>query len=131
MGIGTYWVRLVEGGCTSEDQFIEITQSAQPTFAFTNPSPSVCSSSSFNLNNVVSAGNYQFFNNDVARTPVADPTNVGIGTYWVRLVEGGCASEDQFIEITQSAQPTFSFTNPSPSVCSSSSFNLNLSLIHI
>ncbi|RFM27723.1 T9SS type B sorting domain-containing protein [Deminuibacter soli] len=105
---GTYWVAGVAGepgGCVSDPKPIVVTIDAAPVVAITNPAPE-CEPNLVNLtapavtNGAVNNPNYivRYFTASDLATQVANPAQVGSGTYYIQVTDKTTAKGCQTVQ---------------------------------
>ena len=121
----TYYIQLESSGCVSIQPVIVVVNSA-PNLIVTNPS-SVCSPSTVDLTNVsITAGSdpgtITYWTDPAAAVPVANPSVVNNGTYYLQLVANGCASIEP-VNVVVGALPNLVVTDPA-AICAPSTVDL-------
>ena len=110
-------------GCASDPAKVVATVLDKPKVQVANP-PGICSPGTIDLNSaIVAAGSdpdltFKFYSDAAATKPVAIPTSVDNGVYYVvgTSKTTSCTSDPMAITVTVFAQPNLVITNP-PGVC--------------
>jgi gliding motility-associated-like protein len=119
VGNGTYYVVATNGLCTDNGS-VTVTVTGTPVLTLNNPAIA-CSPATVDITNPAvsstTAGTLTYFTDAAFTSPVADPTAVGAGTYFVVATSGTC-SDNGSVTVTINTTPVI--TNPGAQVACNS-----------
>src|SRR4029077_10221694 len=135
VGAGTYYiVGTLAAGCVSAPMPVVVTVGTAPTVVITNPG-AVCAPGTVDITAAaITAGStagltYTYFTDAAGTLPLATPTAVGAGTYYiVGTLAAGCASAPMQVVVTVGAAPTVVITNPG-AVCAPATVDITAAAI--
>ena len=127
---GTYTVRLQDlpSGCYT-DKTITILPNTDPVLVITNPS--VCAPATVDLTlpadtiGSSGGGTLSYWTNAAATLPLATPTSVGTGTYYIKATTASGCTDIKPIVATVNPQPNLVITDPA-AVCTPSTVDITL-----
>jgi gliding motility-associated-like protein len=129
VGEGTYYVVASNGTCTDNGS-VTVTVTETPVLTLNSPA-AVCAPATVDITNAVisstTVGTLAYFTDAGFTTPVADPTSVGNGTYFVVATNGSC-TDNGSITVTVTNAPVLAVNNPA-AVCSPSTVDLTNPLV--
>ncbi len=102
-----------------------------PNLVITDPAP-VCAPNTVDITLPAvtagsDAGTLTYWTNAGATVPLADPTNVGTGTYYIQLDVGGCTAIEP-VNVTASPAPNLVITDPA-AVCTPATVDLTAAAV--
>jgi gliding motility-associated-like protein len=132
VGVGTYYIQLDVSGCTVVMP-VNVTSSLGPNLVITDPT-GVCAPSTVDITlAAVTAGSdpgtLTYWTDAGATIPLATPTAVGTGTYYIQLDVGGCTTVAA-VNVTVTPAPALIITDPA-AVCSPSTVDITLPAVTV
>ena len=131
VGAGTYYVEATNAGCTANGS-ITVTVNTTPTITFPLIDPAVCSPLTVDITLATVAstdiGTLSYYTDAGLSIPVADPTAVGAGIYYVEATSNGCSSNGSVTAIV-TITPTLTFPLIDPAVCSPATVDITVGTV--
>ena len=124
---GTYYIELTDGNGCSVVMPVVVTINALPNLVITDPA-AVCSPGTVDITaGAVTAGSdagtLTYWTDATATTPLATPSAVGAGTYYIQLTDANGCSVIQAVTVSVNPLPSLVITDPA-AVCSPNTVDL-------
>ncbi len=119
---GTYYIKGTTSAGGSDTKPVNVVVNSAPTLVVNNPAP-VCAPASVDVTPAsITTGStggvtLTYWTNSLATTPLATPTSVNNGTYYIKATNGSGCFDIKPVNVVVQAQPNLIITNP-PAICS-------------